>query len=128
MQQTRTVFSITLVVLLIPGLLLAQERTPDVTGTWELTVETPQGTGNPTIVLKQEGEKLTGVYKGRFGEVNLQGSVKGNDITFSITVNAQGTELTITYKGTVEPDSMKGTVDFGGFGEGTWTGKRKKEG
>jgi len=95
-QQTRTVFSITLVVLLIPGLLLAQERTPDVTGTWELTVETPQGTGNPTIVLKQEGEKLTGVYKGRFGEVNLQGSVKGNDITFSITVNAQGTELTIT--------------------------------
>lgn len=128
MKRMRFAFSATLLLLLAPVLLVGQEKTPDVSGTWELTVETPQGTGNPTIVLQQDGEKLTGVYKGRFGEVNLQGTLKGTEITFSITVNAQGTDLTITYKGTVENDSMKGSVDFGGFAEGTWTGKRKKEG
>lgn len=128
MQRMRFIVTATILLSVTPFLLAGQEKTPDVSGTWELTVETPQGTGNPTIVLKQDGEKLTGVYKGRFGEANLQGTLKGKDITFSITVNAQGNDLTITYKGTVENDSMKGSVDFGGFAEGTWTGRRKKEG
>jgi len=34
----------------------------DVTGTWKLSVETPNGTGTPTVILKQDGEKLTGTY------------------------------------------------------------------
>lgn len=106
---------------------IAQEKKVDVTGTWELTIETPQGTSNPTAILKQDGESLTGTYKGRMGEVALKGSVKGSDIKFEFTVNAQGTDLTITYTGKVDGDSMSGTVEFGSFGSGNWSGKRKKE-
>ena len=98
----------------------------NVTGDWSVTVETSAGSGNPSFTFKQEGEKLTGMYKGQLGEGPLTGTVKGADINFTIKVNAQGQDLTIVYTGKVESkDSMKGKVVLGELGEGTWTGKRK---
>ena len=45
---------------------------------------------------------------------------------FAIKINAQGQDLTLTYSGKIESkDSMKGTVQLGELGEGTWTAKRK---
>jgi hypothetical protein len=97
----------------------------DVTGTWKVTVESQAGTGNPTVVLKQDGEKLTGTYKGQLGEAPLQGTIKGSDITFSFKVNVQGQDLQVDYVGTVEGGkSMKGKVKLGDFGEGTFTGTK----
>ena len=41
-------------------------------------------------------------------------------------LEAQGQQFTLTYKGMVESDgSLKGTVDLGEVGSGTWTGKRQ---
>ena len=98
----------------------------DITGAWNFAVETQAGSGSPTFTFKQEGEKLSGQYKGQFGEAPLTGSVKGNKVDFSIKVQAQGQEGTIKYTGTVEKDgTMKGTVDFGELGAGTWTAKRQ---
>jgi hypothetical protein len=97
----------------------------DVSGNWKLTIETPNGPGSPSVVLKQEGEKLTGTYKGRFGESPLEGTVKDKDIKFTVKVNAQGQELLIEYAGTLEGDTMKGKVKFGEYGEGTFTGKKE---
>ena len=98
----------------------------DVTGAWAFQVETPAGSGTPTFTFKQEGEKLSGQYKGAFGEAPLTGTVKGNKIDFSIKVQAQGQEATLTYTGTVEKDgTMKGTVNLGEVGSGTWTAKRQ---
>ncbi len=97
----------------------------DVTGNWKLSIETPNGPGSPSVVLKQDGEKLTGAYKGRFGESPLEGTVKDKDIKFTVKVNAQGQELLIEYAGTVEGDTMKGKVKFGEYGEGTFTGKKE---
>lgn len=99
--------------------------TAKVSGEWALTVETPDGTGTPSVIFKQDGQNLTGTYKGRFGESQLKGSVKGNEIKFSITISPQGQELVVEYSGTVDGDSMKGKVKFGEFGEGNFTGKKK---
>ena len=98
----------------------------DVSGAWAFQVETPAGSGTPTFTFKQDGEKLTGQYKGTFGEAPLTGTVKGNKIDFAIKVQAQGQDATINYTGTVEKDgTMKGTVNLGEIGTGTWTGKRQ---
>lgn len=99
----------------------------DVSGAWAFQVETPAGSGTPTFTFKQEGEKLTGQYKGTFGEAPVTGTVKGNKIDFTIKVKAQDQDVTINYTGTVEKDgTMKGTVNFGGdIGSGTWTAKRQ---
>lgn len=110
----------------LSGIGNARANFADLTGTWKLTLETQQGTANPTLTLKQEGEELNGTYKGRLGEAPIKGSVKGNAFKFSLKVNAQGNELQIDYDGTLEADgTIKGKAKFGDFGEGTFTGKKE---
>ncbi len=96
----------------------------NVTGSWNFEVETGQGSGNPSFTFKQEGEKLTGRYKGTFGEADLTGTVKGEQIEFSIKVTGQ-MEATIVYRGTTDGKTMKGKVALGELGEGTFTGKKQ---
>jgi hypothetical protein len=104
----------------------ARGQEVDVTGTWAMSLETPQGTSTPTLTLKQAGDKLTGTYAGRMGEAPLAGSVKGKDVTFSVKVNAQGQEFELVFSGAADGDQMKGTVDFGGMGSANWSAARKK--
>jgi hypothetical protein len=103
----------------------AAQAKVDVTGKWAFNVETSAGAGTPTFAFKQDGEKLTGHYTGTFGEADLTGTVKGADITFSFTVDAQGNALKETYTGTVDKDTMKGKLVIEGLGEGTFTAKKQ---
>jgi hypothetical protein len=98
----------------------------DVTGTWDMAVETPQGTMTLSSTFKQEGEKLTGTQSSQMGETPLEGSVKGTDIAFVIVFDMQGQQMTITYAGKIDGESMSGTIEFGSFGSSTWTAKKKK--
>ena len=96
----------------------------DVSGPWDLQIDTGAGTGSPSVTFTQDGETLTGQYKGQFGESAVTGTVKGSDITFQIELNVQGTAVTVVYSGVVDKDTMKGTVKLGDMGEGTFTGKK----
>ena len=97
----------------------------NVTGEWAFTVTTDQGSGNPTMTFKQDGEKLTGKYNGQFGTADLTGTVKGNAIQFTFTIDVQGQQAPATYKGTVEKNTMKGSMDIGGMVNGTFTATKK---
>jgi hypothetical protein len=99
----------------------------DVTGKWLFTVTTDGGTGTPTVTLKQQGDSITGHYSSQvFGETDFKGTVKDAKINFSFKADIQGTSLVVTYSGAVESnDAMKGTVDLGGMGSGTFTAKRQ---
>jgi hypothetical protein len=103
----------------------AAQAKVNVTGKWAFNVETSAGAGAPTFTFKQDGEKLTGHYTGTFGEADLTGTVKGADITFSFTVDAQGNAIKETYTGTVDKDTMKGKLVIEGLGEGTFSGKKQ---
>ncbi|HWZ46586.1 MAG TPA: hypothetical protein VNW97_24140 [Candidatus Saccharimonadales bacterium] len=96
-----------------------------VAGEWNLTVESPNGTGTPSVIFKQDGETLTGTYKGRAGETTVKGTIQGNEIKFSATISTQGQEIQLDYAGVVDGDTMKGKVKFGEFGEGDFSGKKK---
>ena len=104
----------------------AKPAVADVTGTWLMTVEAPEGTAHPTILLKQEGERITGTYRGRMGESDLSGTIKGADIRFSVTLRFQDVSYVVVYSGSVSDDSMKGTARFGDTGTGNWSAKRTK--
>jgi hypothetical protein len=104
----------------------AQVAKVDVTGKWAFNVETAAGSGTPTMTFKQDGEKLAGKYNGQFGEADLTGTVKGQDIAFTFNVDAQGTMLNFKYTGTIEnKDALKGKVEIVGLGDGTFTAKRQ---
>ena len=123
----RLMFVAALVVLVASVGLLAQD-TPksqkiNVTGVWESTIE---GASTSVATYKQEGEKLTGTHVGQLGELPLTGTVKGNEIAFTITAEAEGQKFTLTYTGKTDGNTITGTVDFAGMGTMTWTAKRKQ--
>ncbi len=97
----------------------------DVTGKWAFNVETAAGSGTPSITFKQDGEKLTGHYSGQLGESDLTGTMKGAEIVFTFTIDAQGTTIKATYSGTADKDSMKGKVVLEGLGDGAFTAKKQ---
>lgn len=103
----------------------AQRIAADLTGSWAFSVVTENGTGTPTVTLRQTGDSLTGTYEsGRMGVLALKGKVK--DKTFDFVINTDG-GTALTFKGTIEDaDRLKGDVDFGGMGGATFTATRKK--
>ena len=109
--------------LLVPAHLGAQAT--NVTGEWAFVVETDQGGGTPAITFKQDGEKLTGKYAGQLGNADLTGTLKGNAIHFTFTLDVQGQQAPVTYDGTVEKNTMKGKLDIGGMVNGTFTATKK---
>ena len=122
MKILRRLFITMLASAALAGAALAADA--NVAGEWDFTVETQAGTGSPHFSLKQDGTALSGTYKGQLGEAPVTGTVKGNEVTINFKVNAQGTDLAITYSGTVEGDAIKGKVSLGELGEGTFTGKK----
>jgi hypothetical protein len=120
-----TAITITTAAFLLYSVLTVGAQSTNVSGNWKLTFETQNGAANPSVVLKQDGEKLTGTYKGRFGESPLEGAVKGKEIKFTVKVNAQGQEFLLEYAGAVEGDTMKGKVKFGEMGEADFSGKKE---
>ena len=97
-----------------------------VAGTWKLNFQTDQGAVDADLMLKQDGEKVTGSLNSPQGEAPLEGTVTGGKLVLSMSVDAGGQALTITFDGALENDTLKGNVDFGGFGSATWTATRAK--
>ena len=103
-----------------------QDKPVDVAGKWALTVDTSAGTGTPSVELKQDGETLSGNYSSEvFGEQKVTGTIKGSAVTFGFTTSFQGSTVTVTYTGTADASTMKGSVTISGLGEGTFTGKKQ---
>jgi len=126
-MKTALLAVVALVVAILPVRAFAQDKPADVAGTWAFQIEIGGGTtGTPTVVFKQDGEKISGVYQSQvLGEREFTGTVKGNAITFEFTADFDGNKVKVTYSGTVEKDTMKGKVGFGDLGEGTFSGKKK---
>ena len=97
----------------------------DVAGLWNLTVNTQAGTGTPTLQLVQDGEKLTGIYTGRFGTSPITGTLKDNAIQFAFTVSGPMGSAEVTYTGTVDGNTMSGDMKMGEMGGGSFTGKKQ---
>ena len=106
--------------LVASGIGLAGEEPASVAGRWKITATGESGSANQTIILKQDGNKITGTFKGPRQSGSLEGMVDGNRITFH--VNAR---VSLDYKGTVAGDSMNGTMTAKGK-SGEWTATREK--
>jgi hypothetical protein len=100
---------------------------PSLTGTWVVSLQLDTMSATPTLVLKQDGEKLSGDYiSEQYGKFPVTGTVKGNDVTLSFSMSAQGTAVDVTYSGTIEKDgSLKGSANYGDMMSGTFTATKK---
>ncbi|MEO8483620.1 MAG: hypothetical protein ABI634_15505 [Acidobacteriota bacterium] len=104
----------------------AQEKPPAlVAGTWRMTMEMAMGAASPEITLKQEGEKLTGTYSGRYGTFTLAGKVRGRLFEFSFAMN-EPHPVSMCFQGEISADgaSLEGTAVLAELGDATWTAKK----
>ena len=102
----------------------AQAQDVDVTGKWESTRETQQGTMTTTFTFAQDGSKLTGTMGSPRGDMEISdGSIEENKISFKMVMTRGDRTMEITYSGTVEGNTITGTMETP-RGEQPWTAKR----
>ena len=99
----------------------------DVTGDWELVIETPRGEMTQQVKFVQDGDKLTVIMKGQRGEAKGEGTIEGEKIEWTVTRSTPRGDMTSTYKGEVSGDEMSGEVQLGRFGAAQWKATRKDE-
>jgi hypothetical protein len=108
------------VLILISCTVAIADSAADVAGTWSVQVSGDAGSASQTIILKQDGNKITGSFKGPRQSGTVDGTVDGNAIKFHVKARAS-----LDYVGTVDGDSMKGTLSGRGK-TGDWTATRVK--
>jgi hypothetical protein len=122
-------FRYLLAVILALGALSAQTvpvKPADVGGVWEMTTQTPQGDMTADATFVQDKETIKFSMSGPQGmEMTGEGTVKGQDVEWTVTISAPMGEFTLVYKGKVDGDRMSGDVQAGDFGSSTWTAKKK---
>ena len=95
-------------------------------GAWEFTTQSPEGAFVSQLEVREEGGKLVAVGKSAQGERAYDSiAVEGSKIVLVITIDYNGTPLTITFRGEIAGKSMAGDADFGGMATGTWSAERK---
>src|SRR4051812_4064613 len=102
----------------------------DVTGTWKAEFNTQRGLQKYTLMLKQEGAKVSGKASVEMPDQKREaefkeGKVEGDTVSFVETIDAQGNELRITYTGKISGDEIKLTRQVGDFGKSEATAKRQ---
>ncbi len=90
-----------------------EEKTPQVniTGKWEISLESPMGTLNFNLEVKQEGASLSGKFVSQFGTSEFTGGkVLGNETFFTLSLTFGGESMDLTFSAVIEGDTMRGTV------------------
>ncbi len=102
----------------------------NVDGKWNLTIDF-QGQQVPvTLTLKQDGAKASGSMDSMMGKGDItDAKVNGNKITAVAKSQIQGQSVDLTISGTVDGDSMKGTITIPmpGAPPLSFTGTKAKE-
>jgi hypothetical protein len=125
----------TVAVSLATGFVLpAMAEDQNVAGTWNGTVRARQGRGFAvdefTLVLKQDGQAVTGTWSQKLGGTGFRGGTTPGDTPANGTLAGDKLSLKIGQQrwleATVNGDSMSGTTAFGNSPAGAVTGTRAK--
>ncbi|MFO0909538.1 MAG: hypothetical protein U0794_14485 [Isosphaeraceae bacterium] len=130
MMRRSLVLALVLSVSSLAGLARAADKTA--TGTWTWTVNRNGQDFNSTLKLKQDGDKLTGTYKGGQGEpVEIkEASIKNGELDFKVERERNGNVFTIHYTGKLDGDTIKGKTEMTINGEARsrdWEAKRSAD-
>jgi uncharacterized protein YndB with AHSA1/START domain len=88
----------------------------DVTGSWLFVMETPGGERHAQVVMKVEGETVTGTWDSQ----ELKGTFRHGQLELAFPFSSSEAELrtTLTVIGTLKEDTLSGTWSFGDYGGG----------
>jgi hypothetical protein len=117
---------------LVSSALSSSALAENATGTWKWTTMFNNQTRESTLKLKQEGDKLTGLYIG--GQSNTEtpiddATISGDTLSFKVTRERNGQKFTTKYSGKIAGDTITGKQERERDGQtqsNEWTAKRQK--
>jgi L-seryl-tRNA(Ser) seleniumtransferase len=94
-------------------------------GPWLVEIIYVASTSTHTLHLQQDGNRLAGIHQGNFVTRDIAGTISGREVRLSSTVTERhGDSLAYRFAGTIEGDTMSGTLDMGEYLTATWTARR----
>ena len=111
------------------GLLMAQDapvKPVNVAGVWELTTQSPQGDMAADATFVQDGDKIKFTSTVMGMEIAGEGTVKGQELEWTVVVSTPQGDFALTYKGKIDGETMTGEVQAGDFGAFPFTAKKKQ--
>jgi hypothetical protein len=107
---------VALVALLLVLVLSIPAIAADFSGNWNGMVSTPKGDYPIGFSFKADGGRVEGTMLGTDGTPFKieNGKIEGSVITFAVTLNYPGKSLARTYKGVLNGDEIKFSVDSSG--------------
>jgi hypothetical protein len=98
----------------------------DLTGKWNVTVATPDGTQPSVMTLTQKGDSVAGTLESQLGSAPVAGVVKGDTLKFAFQLDMGGQALVINGVGAIkDKDNMNGALDVAGLGVMPFTAVRQ---
>lgn len=85
-------------------------------GTYKVEVSTPRGAQTGDLVIKSEGNTVSGVYKTQRGDQAFTGTLEGDKAKWTINVQSPMGSMAIGYEVTFSGNEVSGTVSMGQFG------------
>jgi hypothetical protein len=102
----------------------------DPTGTWKWTTQSPNGAIETTLKLESKDGKLAGAYSNQFGDTAISNvSLQDDVLAFEVAREFGGGAFVVKYRGKLEGDMIKGTLEAPGPDGGEpmkldWNAKR----
>jgi hypothetical protein len=94
-------------------------------GTYSLELNSPMGTRTATLMMKNEGNSLSGTFTDEQGENPLKdGSVTDQEFSFTVEITTPMGPIGLNFTGSVSGDSISGQVQTGQFGSFPYKGAR----
>ena len=95
-----------------------------VDGKYKIEIETPIGKQEATLTLKTDGDKLSGTGESMMGKNDFTGTVKGDNLAWTMDIDSPMGKMTLEYTAKVTGNDMVGEVKLGTFGTAPLKGKR----
>jgi hypothetical protein len=89
-----------------------------IAGNWQVSWAAMNGNSRQvSMQVKQDGSKLSGTFEGERGSAPLKGTLKGNQVSFTVKLPRRQ----LSFSGTVEGGKMSGTTEQGA----SWSATRQ---
>lgn len=106
---------------------IAEMKAPaaDIKGRWDVTVQYfNEKSDHKFIIEQQDGNWLKGTHQGTFTANELEGTIEGNEVKFRSASRMIADNVSFTFSGTVNGDTMSGNIHNGEYLTSTFTAKK----
>jgi len=96
----------------------------NISGQWEVQLQYTASNATHSFVLNQGANGLSGTHTGQYLSGDVRGFVEGDQVQIQSSHKYEGTRIGYDFTGTLAGNEMKGSVDVGEYGKGSWTARR----